>query len=92
MNGFHREGMAQDKGHALLGTQVGEPVPGEETRDGHDEAVPRRGHGFEKRFGSRFPVTVEPDFAILTQDADIQGAGMQVDATVKWVLLGVESP
>jgi hypothetical protein len=37
-------------------------------------------------------VAVEPDCAILAQDADIHGAGMQVDATVKWVLLGVESP
>jgi hypothetical protein len=84
--------MAQDKGHALVGTQVGEPVPGEETRDGHDEAVPIRGHGFEQRCGSRLHVAVEPDCAILAQDADIHGAGMQVDATVKWVLLGVESP
>jgi hypothetical protein len=91
MHGFHIAGMAQDKGNALVGTQVGEPGPGDETRDGHDEAGPLRGHGFEHRFGSRLHVAVAPDGAILTQEADIHGAGMHVDATVKWVLLGVAS-
>ena len=32
------------------------------------------------------------DLPILVQDAEVHGAGMQVDATVKLVLLGVESP
>ena len=34
---------------------------------------------------------VHQDLAILVQDAEVHGAGMQVDATVKLVLFGVES-
>jgi hypothetical protein len=36
-------------------------------------------------------LTVEHRLALLIEDADVQGAGMSVDAAVKWVLLGVES-
>jgi hypothetical protein len=91
-HGWHREGRGQDTGHALWGPQVGEPVPGEETFDGHDEAVPLRGHGVEQRVGSRWPVAVEPDVARVTQDADIPGAGRPGDAPVKGVRLGGEAP
>ena len=92
VDGLPGEGMPPHTGHALLRTEVGQPVPGEETRDGHAEAGPIRGPGCEQRFGSRLPGAVEPDGALLTQDADIHGAGLHVDATGKWVLLGVESP
>jgi hypothetical protein len=34
---------------------------------------------------------VQQDFVILAQDADIHTPGMQVDTTVKGVLIGVES-
>jgi hypothetical protein len=33
-----------------------------------------------------------PDLAILVEDADVHGPGVQVDATVKLMWLGVESP
>jgi hypothetical protein len=36
MKGFHREGMAEDKGNAFLLTQVGQPLPGEATFAPHD--------------------------------------------------------
>jgi hypothetical protein len=35
--------MTQDEGDAFFSTQVGEPVPGEETLDGDDESIPIRG-------------------------------------------------
>jgi hypothetical protein len=34
---------------------------------------------------------VEKDLPILAQDTDVHGAGMEVDTTIKLVLLGVES-
>ena len=35
---------------------------------------------------------VEQQFSVVLQDADVQGAGMPGDTTVKGVLSGVESP
>jgi hypothetical protein len=35
---------------------------------------------------------MEPDLTVLVEDTDVHGPGMQGDATVKWVLLGVEAP
>jgi hypothetical protein len=34
---------------------------------------------------------MQQDLAVLVEDADIHGPGVQVDATVKLMLLGVES-
>jgi hypothetical protein len=39
VHGLHRQGVPQDEGDALLGTQVSEPVPGAQTCDNDDETV-----------------------------------------------------
>src|SRR5262249_14426530 len=83
--------MPQDKSNALLRTQVGEPIPGKYALDGHDKPLPIRGHGFEKGFRSSFHIAVEQDFPVVVHEADIHGARMQINATVKGVLVGVES-
>jgi len=49
-------------------------------------------HGFEEGFRRRFHIAVQQDVAILAQDADVHGVGMQVDPAVKLVLIGVELP
>jgi hypothetical protein len=49
------------------------------------------GHSLEKGFRSRFLVAVQQDAPLVTHDADIHGAGLQVDTTVKTVLVGVEA-
>jgi hypothetical protein len=36
-------------------------------------------------------VAVEQDLIVLVQDAEIHGADMEIDATVRFVLFGVES-
>jgi hypothetical protein len=92
MDGFHVEGVTQDKGHTLCSTQVGQPVPGEETFDSHNEALTIGRNGLEERFWRCCHMAVQQNFARLAQDADVHGAGMQVDPTIHWVLLGVESP
>jgi hypothetical protein len=76
----------------LTGTQVREPIPGENAFDGDDPIVPIGRDGFEQGVGIGWPIPVQPNLAVLTQDTDIHGAGMQVDATIKWMLLGVKSP
>ena len=60
--------------------------------DGDDQTLTRRGNGLEKGFRRRFHVAVRQDFPIVTQDADLHGAGMQVETTVTLVLVGVEAP
>jgi len=91
MDRLHREGRAQDKRQPLLRPEIGEPIPREETCDGDDKPLALRSNGLEKGCGSCWHVAVQHDRAVLTQDTDVQGAGMQVDAAVKWMLLGVEA-
>jgi hypothetical protein len=45
----------------------------------------------EKSFGSGWHIPVEHDLTISIYDADIHRSGMQVDATVGFIYLGVES-
>jgi hypothetical protein len=66
-------------------------VPGEEAFNGHDPTVTIGCHGPEKGVGSGLHVAVQHDCTLVTQDTDIPASGMQVDAAVKWVLVGVES-
>jgi hypothetical protein len=35
---------------------------------------------------------VQYHLAVLTQETDVHGVGMQVDAAVQWMLVGVEAP
>jgi hypothetical protein len=90
-DGFHIEGMPQAKGNALLSTQVGQPIPGKHTPDGHDEPLAVRGNGLEKGFRSGFHVAVPQDFSIVTHDADVHAPSVQINTTVKLVLRGVAS-
>jgi len=91
VHGLHREGMPQDEGHACVRPAVGEPGPGAETLDGHNQAIPRGGHGLEEGCRRRLHRAVQQDCAILAQDTDVHGAGMQVDPAGKRVLMGVEA-
>src|SRR5262245_31840590 len=83
--------MPQDKGNALLGTQVGQPIPGKNTLDGHNEPLAVWGDGLEKGFRCGFHIAVQQDFSIASQDADIHAPSMQINTTVHWVLVGVEA-
>jgi hypothetical protein len=92
MDSLHREGMTEDERDTCVGTEVGEPVPGEHTRDRHDNPLSIRGHGVQKGFRSSFPIAMHQNLAALVEEADVHGAGMHIDAAVKWVLGGVASP
>ena len=92
MDGLHGEGVAQDEGNALTGAEVGQPVPGEDPFDADHQVLAVGGHRLQKRFGPCLHLPVEQDLPVPVQDAEVHGAGVQVDATIKLVLLGVESP
>ncbi len=92
MDGLHREGLPEPTGHAFASTEVSKPRPGKEACDTDDQIGPVGRNGFEKRFWASRHVPVHQDLAILVQDAEGHGAGMQSDAAVKWVLLRRESP
>jgi hypothetical protein len=87
----HIKGVSKDKRNAFPGAEGGEPVPGEEAFDAHNQMLAVGCNGLEKRVRSGWHMPVYKDLAILVQDTEGHGAGMQVNATVKFVLFGVES-
>src|SRR5207244_10902230 len=91
VDGFPIQRVPEDKWYPFLGTQVSKPVPGEDTFhcDHHMSTI--GGNGLEQRLRACGHITMHYDLAVLTQDTDVHGAGMQIDAAVKWVLLGVEA-
>lgn len=92
MHRLHREGMPKDNRPLFAGAQVSAPVPGEDACDGHDDLLPIRSKGLEHGSGAGGPIAMHHDLAVMVQNPDVHGAGMQVDAAVKWVLGGGESP
>src|SRR5262245_47200940 len=91
MDGFHIESMTEDKRDACVGTEVGEPVPGEHAFDGDHHSLSIRSNDVQEGLRVGFHVTVHEDRAALVEDADVHRSGMQVDAAVKWMLGGVEA-
>jgi hypothetical protein len=91
VHGLQREGRPQDKSEALLGAQVGEPIPGEHALDGHAKPLAVRGARLEQGFGSGGHVAVQQDCASVMHDAAIQAPRVESNPTVKGVLVGVEA-
>src|SRR5262252_9692208 len=92
MDRLHIEGMAQHKRHPLTGTKVSEPRPGNNALASHDEIIPRRGNSLAKRVWVRWAVAMQQALAMVVQNTDVHGAGMQLNATINWVLFRVASP
>ncbi len=67
-------------------------VPGAQAFDGDDPVGPIGGHVPEKRLRAGLHVPMPHDLAVLVEDADVHGAGMQIDATGKCRWPGVEAP
>src|SRR5262249_53579961 len=82
---------AEHEGDALGGAEVGQPVPGEHTFAGDDQAVAVGGDGLEEVVRPGGDLTVEGDVAVGIEDAQSQGPGMEIDAAVESVLGGVEA-
>lgn len=91
MDRFHVEGMTEDKGDALGGAQIGQPVPGEDALDGHDHILPIRGDDREEGLFAGWAIVMGLDLSLLVENAHIHGPRVQIDAAVKFVLLSVKS-
>jgi hypothetical protein len=88
---FMYRGVAQDEGDGVFGAAVGQPVPAEHALDTDDEIVAERREGVEQGVEVAGEVFVEDDLAVVIEDADVHGSGVQVDAGVESVLLVVEA-
>jgi hypothetical protein len=82
VNGFHVEGVAKDEGNLLLGTEISEPVPREETFDSDDDILAIGRNDLEQGVWAGLHVTRHHDLPISVQDADVHGPSVQVDPTV----------
>jgi hypothetical protein len=91
MDGFHVEGVAQDEFDVLLGAEIGQPLPTEDAFDSHDQVLPIGLDRFEESLGTGAQVAMQQNLPLWIQDAEIHPAGMQIDAAVVGVTLGIES-
>jgi hypothetical protein len=91
MDRFHIESMTEDKRNTLFSTEVCKPVPSKHAFGSEDDLIAVGGNGFEQRLWGSCHVTVQPRFASLVEDAHVHGAGVEIDTTVKRVLLRVKS-
>jgi hypothetical protein len=79
-----------DDGDVVLGAAVGEPIPAEHAL-ADDNAVVVGCDGLEQGGEVTREVAVEHHLAIVGEDAQVHGPGVQVDAAVESVLVGVET-
>jgi hypothetical protein len=71
VDGFHIEGMSEDKWDVLLLAEVGEPVPSEHALGGDHDTVPVGSDGVKKGFRLRLDVPVELKIPGSIEDAQI---------------------
>jgi hypothetical protein len=83
--------MPEDERQPVVGTQVSQPIPGKEAVDADDQILPRGRNRLEKWRWSRWHMALSQALSILVEEAEVHGPGMQVDATVELVRLGVEA-
>ncbi len=88
----HREGVSQDKRHPVTGAEVGPPLPGEETFAAHDQLFPVGCHGRHNRVRPGGPRALAQELPVAVHETHGHGAGMQIDAAVKWGRCGIEAP
>ena len=83
--------MTEDKRDVFIGTEIGEPVPGEYTFSADDDVVAVRLDCFEKTLRFRMHVAVQDQLPRIAQDAEIHGTGVEIDTAVEPVFFGVKS-
>jgi len=83
--------MPKNKRDILFATKISQPVPGEDALDSNDDVFAVWRNSFEEDIGISLDVSVQKNFTLLIEDTKIHRFGMQIDATVKFVLLGVKS-
>jgi hypothetical protein len=82
MDRFHVECMSKNKRDRFPVAKIGKPVPDEQAFDGDDNVFPVRLDGPEKGFRGGFEVFVKHGIALLIQNADVHGSGVQIDTAI----------
>jgi hypothetical protein len=82
----------EPKRDTVFGTEVGEPVPGQQTFGGQDDLRTGGRDGLAQRLWGRGHVAVHQGCTGLVEDAHVHGAGVEIDPTINRVLGGVKSP
>jgi len=88
---FMESAWPRTKGRPSRAQRSASQVPGAEAFNADDKSLPVGGNGLQKWVGGRLHIPVLTDLSILVQNAEIQASGVEIDATIKLVLLGVES-
>jgi hypothetical protein len=65
VDGFHIQRLPEDKRNSFTGTEVGQPLPGEETGDADDQIGPVGCDGLQKRLWASGHVPVEQNLSRL---------------------------
>jgi len=86
VQGFPRARRPQDAREPVVSPQGGQPGPGKQTGGGQDDLPTGGRQGLEQRCWGRGPVSGSPCFTGWVEDADVHGAGLESDPTVKRVL------
>jgi len=90
VNGSHVQGMTENKSDAFAGADIGQPVPGENAFNGHNDLIPKRSDRFQKRIRIRLHVAMKNDRAGLVQNAEVHGSRVQINSAVMRMLLRIE--
>src|SRR5919106_736893 len=85
------QGKAEDERDAFVSTEVGQPIPREQAFDRDNEPLSRGRNDVQKGLRGCLHIPVHENLATLVEDTDVHGTGMQIDAAIKLVWLGVES-
>ena len=91
MDRLHRKRVAQHKGDAFGGADVGEPVPREHALGRHDQIVPVRCDDLEERLRCRFHVAVHKHLAGRVENTDVHRLHVEIDSAIVAMLTVVES-
>jgi hypothetical protein len=86
---LHGQGVAEGERDLLHFAQVGQPVPGEHALDADHQVRAVRGDGVQEGGRVGRQVVGEDRLALVVEDVDEHGPGVQIDPAVKSVLAGV---
>jgi hypothetical protein len=91
VDGLHVQGVAEHERDLLGHAQIGEPVPTEDALDADDEVFSVGRDGVQKWLRPTLHVLVQDDLPVLVENAQVHRTGVQIDAAIERMLLGVES-
>src|SRR5262249_55945654 len=83
MQGGHGPGVAEDEGDGVIAAGVGEPVPAMHTLAGDEEPVSEGSDGAEEGVGVGGQVFGEADLAVVVEDDEEEGPGVEIDAGIE---------